>query len=346
MRKEKITVQFIADSLELSRNTVSKALNGNESIPVETRNKVIKRAIELNYKQFAYVDTDSVLTKKTGNIALLTSSMPTNSHFGASLLSGLEKMVSSEGYNLSFHIVRETEIESLLLPNNFDRSKVDAIICIELFDSKYSQFIDQLGVPAIFIDAPANMMYTDIHSDVILMENEHSTFVMTKKLIDNGLHNQLGFIGDYNHCKSFNERWAGFNRALVSSLLQVNLSYCIVDEDRLISDVKWLEKRLEEMKPLPTAFICANDFIAINVMKILKSKHLQIPEDITICGFDDSPESEIVEPHLTTVHIFRDEMGIIAAELLLSRIHNPYKPPQVIHVKTTPIFRNTTNVSH
>jgi LacI family transcriptional regulator len=96
------------------------------------------------------------------------------------------------------------------------------------------------------------------------------------------------------------------------------------------------------MKALPSAFICANDFIAINVMKVLKNKNIQIPEDIVICGFDDAPESQIVDPHLTTVHIFNNEMGILAAEMLLSRLKNPTKPFQITHVKTEPIFRGST----
>ena len=57
MSKEKITIQYIADSLGLSRNTVSKALNNNPAIPDETRNKVIKKAIEMKYKQFTFADS-------------------------------------------------------------------------------------------------------------------------------------------------------------------------------------------------------------------------------------------------------------------------------------------------
>jgi LacI family transcriptional regulator len=343
MPKEKITVQYIADSLGLSRNTVSKALNGSESIPLETRNKVIKRAIELNYKQFAFVDREALHTKKTGNIALLTSNMPTNTHFGAPLLSGLEKKISAEGYNLSIHMVRETEISTLALPNNFDKSKVDGIVCIELFDKKYAQLIDTLDIPAIFIDCPADLLYAELNADVILMENEHSTFLMTKKLIDNG-YTKLGFVGDYNHCKSFYERWVGFNRALLGSNLQLDLSSCIVEADQYFGDPKWLEKKLDDMITLPSAFVCANDFIAISLMKMLKNKNVQIPDDIVICGFDNAPESQIVEPQLTTVHIFRDEMGILSAEMLLSRVKNPLRPSQVTHVKTTPIFRDSTGI--
>src|SRR5690242_15826653 len=104
MAKEKVTIQDIADALGISRNTASKALNGNTSIPDETRNKVIKKAIELKYKQFAFMESESILSKSSGNIALLTENLPNTSHFGSTLISGLEKRISAEGYNLSIHI--------------------------------------------------------------------------------------------------------------------------------------------------------------------------------------------------------------------------------------------------
>ncbi|MFC6649412.1 LacI family DNA-binding transcriptional regulator [Paenibacillus rhizoplanae] len=64
MNKEKVTIQDIADSLGLSRNTVSKALNNNPSIPDETRSKVIRKAIDMNYKQFALFEQEGTPAKK------------------------------------------------------------------------------------------------------------------------------------------------------------------------------------------------------------------------------------------------------------------------------------------
>ena len=338
--KKKVTMQHIADSLGLSRNTVSKVLNGRPGVSPETREKVIKEAIRLKYRHFSYMDVEKSDSKETGNIALLTANMPTNSHFGTSLLNGFEERIRSEGYNLSFYIIREAEIKALSLPNNFDISKFDGIICIELFDKEYTKLINNLKIPTVFVDTIADIFYPELKADIILMENEHSTYTITKKLIDKG-YTHIGFVGDYKHCRSFYERWTGFNRALFDSNIPLNLSYCIVDDDKYFS-LEWIGKQLDLMKSLPSAFVCANDFIAINVLKTLKERNIKVPDDIVICGFDDSAESRVVEPSLTTVHIFSSEMGIIVAEMLLSRIKNPSKPPQITHVKTKPIFRNST----
>ncbi|MDK8190254.1 LacI family DNA-binding transcriptional regulator [Paenibacillus sp. UMB7766-LJ446] len=342
MAKEKVTIQDIADALGISRNTASKALNDSGNIPDETRNRVIKKAIELKYKQFAYMESEYVVTKTPGNIALLTENLPNTSHFGSLLISGLEKRISAEGYNLSIHIVREIDQDSLTLPNNFDISNVDGIICIELFDLKYTQLITDLGIPTIFIDCASNVCYPEFHADLLLMENEHSTYQLTRQLIDSGC-KDIGFAGDYNHCKSFNERWVGYHRAMLEAGLQVDLSQCIVDDDRLFfSKPGWMNERVAELKSLPDAYVCANDFIAVELIRALRMRNVNVPQDIVICGFDNAPESRIIEPALTTVHIYSNEMGIKAAEMLLSRIDNPSQPYQVSHIVTKPIIREST----
>ncbi len=342
MAKEKVTIQQIADALGISRNTASKALNDSGGIPEETRARVIKKAIELKYKQFAYMESDGFLPKKTGNIALLTTNLPNTSHFGSQVISGLEKKISMEGYNLSIHIVRDDDRGERALPVNFDASGVDGIVCIELFDPVYSRLLTELAIPVIFIDCAADAAYPDFRADVLLMENEHSTYGMTRSLIEDGL-TEIGFVGDFNHCKSFRERWIGYGRALADAGLDVPREQSILDEDRFfLFESDWMEQRLRQIGKLPQAFVCANDFIAVRLMRALKNGGLNVPADVRVCGFDDSPESRIVEPHLTTVHIFSSDMGVKAGEMLLSRIRNPRQPHQVTHLHTQPILREST----
>ncbi|MDO5518194.1 MAG: substrate-binding domain-containing protein, partial [Clostridium sp.] len=68
------------------------------------------------------------------------------------------------------------------------------------------------------------------------------------------------------------------------------------------------------------------------------------PEDILVCGFDDSSESKIIEPHLSTVHIPSYEMGSIAADMLLNRIKDPSSPFKTTYVDTDIIYRGSTGI--
>ncbi|MEK4850015.1 LacI family DNA-binding transcriptional regulator [Paenibacillus sp. FSL H7-0756] len=344
MKKAKVTIQDIADALGISRNTASKALNGAESVPPETREKVLSKAAELKYKQFSYMETAGSSSDQQGNIALLTSNLPNSSHFGSQLLSGLEKRISTEGYTLSIYFVRENDINAMALPGNFEPSNVDGIICIEMFNKEYSGLITGLGIPTIFIDCAADIVYPELKADLLLMENEHSVYAMTRKLMDHGVQS-FGFVGDYNHCRSFHERWTGFNRALSAAGIPLIPESCIVGQDKdYLLEADWMDQQLEALGQWPSAFICANDFIAISVMKSLKNRGVKVPEQVAVCGFDDASESRVIEPHLSTVHIYSSHMGIVSAEMLLSRIKDPARPYQVTHVATDVLFRDSTPV--
>lgn len=350
MQNKKVTVQDIANILNLSRNTVSKALNNTGSISESTKTKVIQKAIEMGYKQFSYlpnlksneipIENKFPITNK--EIALFTCNMPNNSHFGANLLSGFEKTISNLGLRLSIHLIRDTDVDSLSLPINFNPESVDGIICIEMFNYEYNKLICNLNLPTLFIDSSVNNVDSELNADILLMENYHSVYKLTKTLLKNNI-TDIGFIGDINHCASFNERWNGYLNALSDSGINIDLRKSILENDKnFVSSSKLIKDKLSLMPSLPQAFICANDFIAINLIKILNELNLSIPDDILVCGFDDSKESKIIEPKLTTVNIPSYEMGEFAASLLLSRIENPLIPFRTMHVKTSIIFREST----
>ena len=89
-------------------------------------------------------------------------------------------------------------------------------------------------------------------------------------------------------------------------------------------------------------FICANDFVALDAMDVLKKLGYSIPDDVYLCGFDDSPESKIVTPSLTTIHIHSQIMGFSAVHLLISRIKEPSLNYRTMHTETSLIYRAST----
>ena len=101
-------------------------------------------------------------------------------------------------------------------------------------------------------------------------------------------------------------------------------------------------ERLHSMKSLPDVFICVNDAIALDVMQALKSLDYSVPGDIYLCGFDDSPESKVVTPSLTTIHIHSQDMGLSAVQLLISRINEPSLNYRTLYIETNLIFREST----
>ena len=99
---EKVTIQDIADSLGLSRNTVSKALNNTGILAEETRQKILTRAAEMGYRRFIYLQQDQPeYNTAPGELALISQNMPYGSHFGTYALNTFQEKISQNNYRLT-----------------------------------------------------------------------------------------------------------------------------------------------------------------------------------------------------------------------------------------------------
>lgn len=344
--KNRVTIQDIADKLGVSRNTVSKAINGTGSISDATKDKIFQKAAELGYKQFSLLSqvqenvTPNIVCNK--EIALFTHSLIGNYHFSSKLLDTFEKKISRQGYRLSIYTIGDIEINSLTLPANYNYGNTEGIICIELFSRVYSEFLCSQNISTLFVDTAANISDLSLDSDILYMENHSSVYIMLKNIIEKGYRN-ISFVGDRHNCNSFYERWKGYCDVLTDYNITVTPSNCILDSDACpYEDPEWLSKRIASLPKLPEAFFCANDFLAISTLKALKRLDYSVPDDILLCGFDNSLESQIIEPALSTVNIPSYSMGYIAADLILSRIEFSDMPYRTTYIKTDVLLREST----
>ena len=353
--KTRVTIQDIAEELGISRNTVSKAINNTGILADAPREKVLKKAAEMGYKQFSYVKVvDSgmpVLTlsapKENAEIALFITNLLGNSHFATVMLDKFQKELSGLGYTLTMHRILSEEIDSLMLPASFSIERTAGIICIEMFDYKYDKMVCNLGLPVLLIDAPAPCFKEPLEADILLMDNQSNIYLFIQEMIQRGKTN-IGFIGKHLHCQSFFERYTAYRQALYLSGLPCPDAYCITGnppEGRGSDSTAYqdyLTECLQKLKRMPDVFLCANDFVAIDAMQVLKKLGYSVPQDIYLCGFDDSPDAKIVTPALTSIHIHSQIMGYYAINLLMSRINEPSLNYCTVHTETNLIYREST----
>ncbi len=339
MAAKKITMQDIADACGLSRNTVSKVFNDRGNVPESTRQMVLEKARQMSYR---HIPEPNLPAAQNRSIALFTLCMPGRNHYGSNFISHFANRMSRAGYTLMIYEIQPDEHAECRLPANFVLGNTAGIVCIEMFDRSYTDFITKLGLPVIFSDAYARADFSSMCGDFISMENTTSSIAVTSRLIELGAQ-RIGFVGDHNHCNSFYERWKGFRTSIARSGLTLDYQLCITEPNSaLYGETAWLVQRLKKMPRLPDAFVCANDYLAIHLMKALKKINVNVPNDVMIVGFDDSPEASVTEPQLSTVRIPSAEMGFIAAGILLDRILRPTLPYRCCYVQTAPIWRSTT----
>ena len=349
----RITIQDIADELGLSRNTVSKAINNTGIIADATRETILKKAAEMGYKQFSYftpADVPSMAkAPESGKteIAFFTTGRLDSSHFAATMLDKIQKQLGEAGYGMTIYRILKDDIEAMQLPVHFDINRVSGMICAELFDIGYCRMISDLSIPVLFIDTPV-VYDKPLAADVLLMDNTASIYTFLGKIKARGK-KRIGFVGEPGHCRSFYERYTALKNAADYFGLDYDPSYSVIYESLVpatytddMDFLIYLKSRLSDMKILPEVLLCANDFVAIDTMRMCGELKIKIPDDIMICGFDDSSESRIVSPQLTTIHIHSQGMGSAAVGILLSRIREPGADFTTMYVSTDLIMRAST----
>lgn len=341
--KTKVTAQDIADCLHLSRITVSKALNNSPNVSADTRELVLKKAREMNYKNMNYSalpdeDTAAVQNK---SFAFVMQMNPDALHIGSGIMAQLEQEIRKKGYSLTLHTITEQDISSMALPANLNKNQVEAAICLEMFHPEYSSLICSLGIPVLFIDACVHFHSLHPHGDLLLMESRSSVYHMLTAVWEKHSFSSMGFVGDIDHCLSFRERYEGFLLAAASCGMETQ-PYHIIAPDSHYGRPGWMLQRLQEMEKLPDLFCCANDALAQILIQNLNDLGRRVPEDVMVCGFDGIFYVNPALNCLTTVHTPCRELGTCAARLLFQRIGHPRQFCTSTYVDTEIWFRETT----
>ena len=353
---DRTTIQDIADALGVSRNTVSKAINNTGVLADATKEKVLQKAVEMGYKQFSYIDISNIDLNKfartqtesttTGEIALFTTNFLGGSHFASPMLDKFHNEIAQLGYSLTMHRVTSEDIENMHLPISYNKERTVGILGIEMFDHRYNKMLCDLEIPTLFVDAPA-FPQEPLNSDLLLMNNQDGIYSFVSEMSKRGK-KKIGFIGQYTHCRSFFERYMSYRNAMYLLNLPCPEKYCITGNKKEATTPgydayrEYLKEYFQTMDELPDVFICANDFVAIDALQVFKQLGISVPKDVYLCGFDDSPESKVMTPSLTTIHIHSQIMGVCATQLLLSRIKEPSLHYRTIHTETTLIYREST----
>jgi len=350
---ERVTIQDIADALGVSRNTVSKAINNTGLLAEATKERVLKKAMEMGYKQFSYLtianmaDTKPQAQSARGEIALFSTGFVGNSHFASTMLDKVQRELSQLGYSFTMHRIQADEMKHLQLPGSYNEERTAGIICVEMFDKNYCAMLCETGCPILFVDSPVTGLDRALKADCLYMENKSNIRCFVNEMVRRGK-TEIGFIGEYLHCQSFFERYMGYREAIYLLGLSCSEEYCITGNREGVVEPKgedyqeYLAECLRKMSSLPQVFICANDFVALDVLRVFKKLGISVPDDVWLCGFDDSQESKIITPTLTTIHIHSQIMGFSAVHLLISRIKEPSLNFRTIHTETSLVYREST----
>ncbi len=326
------TIKDIAKLANVSVSTVSKALNARADVSERTRKKILQIAEQINY-DISRLRRDSPLVKsKNIDVIFCREEKPLSLNpFYSRVLEGIEGELALNHFNLVLTLLPNKE--NVLLPEPVIHHEVDGIILVGVFSQNFINKIKKVKLPVVLIDPKIVVEeFTQV-----LIDNEHGSYTATQYLIQKG-HRRIGFISGPLERQSFFQRFVGYKKALEFHGIPVEKE--LVQTGGLEEGYQNTRRLLKLPQP-PTAIVSANDINAIYGIRAIQEAGLKVPDDISIIGFDDIELAKMSSPQLTTIRVYKEEMGSIAVRLLIQQLKCEINKPVTSIVPTRLVERNS-----
>ncbi len=331
------TIKDIARVAGVSVTTVSRALNGYSDVNEKTRAKIMQIAKELNYSPNTLAR--GLVMKKSKTIGLLVSGLSRESmkdQITFSVLAGVNEFVSEQDYDLVLFSTNSTKQREKTYTQLCRERRVDgAIIQGIKTDDPYLKEVVESDIPCILIDIP-------IESDTVgyvTTDNVLGARKAVNHLLDLG-HKHIGMINGHSRAFVSQRRLEGYIDAIQASGLSVKKEWIV---DGKFEEEKAREEALKLLKKYPeiTAIFCASDLMAFGAIKAANELGKNVPNDLSVVGYDDITLAAYSNPPLTTVSQNIFELGYQSANLLINMLEGNLEQ-HMITLNTKLMIREST----
>jgi len=331
-----LSLQEVARRAKVSTATVSRVLNNVGVVRSSTRARVIKAVADLNYHPNLHAR--SLAAGKSQTIGILVSNM--ENPFFFDIVAQLESQAHSRGYEI---VVANTNYQAEQLAKSTRLMVGRRVIGLAAIVSEIEPgIIDELvsaKIPVVFYDVgPVKRNITNIR-----LNYRKGMEKVAEYLNILGHRKRIGWVGHHIEFRPLYER----RNALVDAFQRFAPEAEVrtfVGEDHLEGGWRVTREMLSSGFK-PTAVVCANDFMAIGVLRALREEGLSVPGDVSVTGVDNIRMSEFCYPALTTVHVPRDRIGRIAFEKLTSGMEKAATLGSEILIEPDLVLRESTGAA-
>lgn len=328
----RVRIEDVAAAAGVSMKTVSRVLNREPNVREDTRNRVQAAAEKLKYTPSS--SARSLAGKKSYLIALLYNNPSAN--YLMEIMGGVLAACEAEQYNM---MNCPLDVDEHKLIASFEsliaRSQPDGVVLTPpITDSPaLLKRLAELDIPYASISPKKQ---TRMGAD---MNETRAATDMVDHLVSLGHRRIAHIVGHPAHGAS-GWRLTGYRHGLEKAGLRFDPELVVPGEFSFESGVLGAEK-LFSLRRRPTAVFAANDDMAAGVIRVALERNLRVPEDVSVCGFDDTPMSRQIFPALTTVHQPSHDMGRLATLELLASIRAP-ESGRMLHIPYALKVRRST----
>ena len=309
----KINIKKLSELSGFSAATVSNALNGKRGVNHDTAQQILALAREYGYVPASRIQSIRLVTYRDSGEVF------SDAPFFSDLIESIENESRRNGYETKLVNLyrREADYEQQVEDLLGDTSSAILLVGTELSEEDAKVFLNA-QVPLVLLDCA----FENLPFQCVLMENEDAVAEAVRYLIAQG-HTKIGYLYGSVRTRNFTCRANGYRRALLERELPLADSFQFEMPVSITGAYEAFGHLLDEGREMPTAFFADNDMIALGAMQALQNHKYRVPEDISIIGFDDIAFSEVCAPGLTTIHVYKKELGQAAVRRLLELIREP-----------------------
>lgn len=312
-----MTNKEIAKLLSISPAALSLILNHKPGVSDQTRATVLQKLTEMGYAYLIKpVQKEASIDQTICFIVYLKHGQILNQHpFFLLLMESIESHARKFGYNITL-ITMDSKSPVTDQLNAIFRLNPKGIILFatEMLDEDIKLFMS-LPFPYVAIDN--DFPYLDVNT--VAINNQLGTYQAIEYLVQQG-HSIIGYFHSSDYINSFAERKEGYINALKYFNLKLNPDFMFevhYSEEQSYQDIY---KILQNTPSLPTAFVCDDDTIAVGALRAFTALGYKVPDDISLIGFNDRPNSQITQPPLTSVNVPKGSFGSATVSALISVI--------------------------
>lgn len=306
-----ITMKEVAERAGVSITTVSHVINKTRFVSDELAKRVNRAIEELDYRPHQLAQ--SLRRGRTQTIAVLVSDIV--NPFFPQVVRGAEDSAKEHGYSLILcNTDEDPQTESFYVSLMIDRRVDGFIIAPSMAPEASLKLLVKKKIPLVAIDREIDTLSIDeVYSD-----NINGAYEATKYLISLG-HRRIGLIMELEGIRSFDDRKAGWERALKEHGLSAT-SELVQQAGLEIEGAAEAARYLVEGPPQATAIFATNNLMTLGVLRYIKNHNMSCPMDLSVLGFDDPEWAASFNPSITSVAQQSYEMGYKACDLLVARI--------------------------
>lgn len=332
------TIKDVAEQAGVSIATVSHVINKTRYVSPDLVKKVLEAIEKTGYKAKIAKKESRINVGKNSVIAFLVPSISGTVY--SQLVSFLWQYLLEKGFLLSVYFTGEDrEQEKRILSGLMTDKRIAGIILAPVSNNAadYKKLLSQ-DVPLVCLER--SMDREDV--DSVLSENVEAIYMGTSHLIKSG-HESIAILLDEHQHTTAGERLSGYRKALEEHNIKYQ-DHLVVEVD--ISNEESCQKAIQKFysQNKPTAFIAGGNRLTLTLLKTLQIMGLDCPKDISIVGFGDDEWCELTAPPLTTLKQNTEQMAILAAERIISKIEGKKAAPQEFRVPVSLSIRKSTQM--